>query len=43
MSRFFKVGELEKLSTLGIYRMLLKNMKYYPSKNRYGILEAIQE
>lgn len=43
MSQFFKVSELEKLSTLTIYRMLLKNMKHYPSKNRFGILNAIQE
>lgn len=34
---------LSKLSTKTIYRLLLKNMKYYPSKNRFGIMMAIKE
>ena len=43
MSQFYKLAELEKLSMRTVYRMLLKNMKSYPSKNRFGILEAVQE
>ena len=27
--------ELEKLSLITMYRILIKNMKYYPSKNRF--------
>ena len=35
--------ELAKLSLCTIYRMLVKNMKDYPSKNRFPILLAIKE
>ena len=43
MSQFFKVAELEKLSMKTIYRMLLKNLKLYPSINRYSIMVAVQD
>eukprot|EP01017_Pseudomicrothorax_dubius_P045627 TRINITY_DN7910_c0_g1_i4.p1 TRINITY_DN7910_c0_g1~~TRINITY_DN7910_c0_g1_i4.p1 ORF type:complete len:112 (-),score=22.24 TRINITY_DN7910_c0_g1_i4:151-486(-) len=35
--------ELFKLSVRSLYRLLLKNMKYYPSKNRHEILIAVKE
>jgi len=40
--QFTKDG-LAKLSTLTLYRLLLKNVKHYPSKNRFGIMMAIKE
>lgn len=43
MSKYYKVAELEKLSMTMIYRMLLKNLKQYPSVNRYGIMVSVQE
>lgn len=43
MSQYFKVAELSKLSTLTIYRMLLKNLKLYPSTNRFEIMIALQD
>ena len=39
----FSAEELAKLSTRTIYRLLLKNIKHYPSKNRFGIMLAIKE
>lgn len=39
---FTKVETFKKLSLIMIYRLLLKNMKNYPSKNRYDLLTAIQ-
>ena len=36
-------GDLTKLSTITLYRMLIKNMKYYPSKNRFNLLVATKE
>jgi hypothetical protein len=38
-----KVETFKKLSMLMIYRHFLKNMKAYPSKNRFELLTAIQE
>ena len=38
-----KVEAFKKLSLLAIYRQFLKNMKHYPSKNRFELLTAIQE
>ena len=35
--------EILKLSTLTIYRMLIKNFQFYPSKNRFQIMLAIKE
>lgn len=35
--------EIFKLSTLTIYRMLIKNFKFYPSKNRFQIMLAMKE
>lgn len=43
MSQFFKVAELEKLGLITVYRMLLKNLKHYPSVNRYSIMVAVQD
>lgn len=40
---FTKLETFKKLSLLMIYRHFLKNMKNYPSKNRYELLTAIQE
>lgn len=39
----FSVEELSKLSTRTIYRLLLKNINHYPSKNKFGIMLAIKE
>ena len=39
----FSAEELAKLSTKTIYRLLLKNIKHYPSKNQFGIMLAIKE
>jgi len=39
----FSAEELAKLSTRTIYRLLLKNIKHYPSKNQFGIMLAIKE
>lgn len=36
-------SELNKLSMLSLYRLLIKNIKYYPSKNRFNIEMAIRE
>ena len=36
-------SELNKLSMLSLYRLLIKNIKYYPSKNRFNIELAIRE
>lgn len=40
---FTKLETFKKLSLLMIYRHFLKNMKNYPSKNRFELLTAIQE
>ena len=40
---FTKLEGFKKLSTLMIYRLFLKNMKNYPSKNRFELLAAIQD
>jgi hypothetical protein len=40
---FKKVDAFKKLSLPLIYRLFLKNMKLYPSKNRFELLTAIQE
>jgi hypothetical protein len=40
---FRKVEDFKALSLLMIYRLLLKNMKFYPSKNRFDLLTTIQE
>lgn len=40
---FTKVETFKKLSLTTIYRLFLKNMKYYPSKNRFELLTTIQE
>jgi len=39
---FQKVETFKKLTALMIYRLFLKNMKFYPSKNRFELLVAIQ-
>ena len=40
----FKDPELiQRMSVLALYRTLLKNMKFYPSKNRFQILLATKE
>ncbi len=40
----FKSTEaFKKLALTAIYRLFLKNMKYYPSKNRFELLTSIQE
>jgi len=33
--KMYSIEQLEKLSMKIIYRELLKNMKFYPSKNRF--------
>lgn len=43
MSQYYKVAELSKISTLTMYRMLLKNLKLYPSTNRFDIMIAMQD
>jgi hypothetical protein len=40
---FRKVETFKALSLQLIYRLFLKNMKYYPSKNRFELLTTIQE
>ena len=35
--------QLVGLSTKTLYRLLLKNIKFYPSKNRFNIMLAIKE
>ena len=37
MSLYKNPSELKKLSVLTIYRLFVKNSKYYPSKNRFNI------
>ncbi|EAS01473.1 complex 1 protein, LYR family protein (macronuclear) [Tetrahymena thermophila SB210] len=37
------LADVANLTTKTIYRLLLKNMKYYPSKNRFQIMMAIRE
>lgn len=34
---------LSKLSTLTLYRLLVKNLRFYPSKNRFQVLLAVKE
>jgi len=40
---YTKIETFKKLSTITIYRLFLKNMKLYPSKNRFDLLSTIQE
>jgi hypothetical protein len=40
---YTKIEGFKKLTTLAIYRLFLKNMKFYPSKNRFDLLSTIQE
>lgn len=35
--------EIVKLTTKTLYRLLLKNCQYYPSKNKYGIELAMKD
>lgn len=35
--------EIEKMTARTLYRELFKNMKFYPSKNRFNILLALRE
>ncbi|KAL4461041.1 hypothetical protein ABPG74_016513 [Tetrahymena malaccensis] len=37
------LAEVANLTTKTMYRLLLKNMKYYPSKNRFQIMMAVRE
>ncbi len=34
---------LSKLSTLTLYRLLIKNIKFYPSKKKFDLLLSIKE
>jgi len=43
MNQYVQIDNLKKISTLVIYRLILKNMKFYPSKNRLEILDAVIE
>ena len=38
-----KIETFQKLSLQMIYRLFLKNMKLYPSRNRFELLTTIQE
>ncbi len=38
-----KIDEIKKLSVLTLYRLIIKNCKYYPSKNRFQIMLAAKE
>lgn len=38
-----KNEEIVKLPIKTLYRMLLKNFEFYPSKNRFGIYLAMKE
>ena len=37
------IKEVESMSAKALYRVLIKNMKYYPSKNRFPLLLSIKE
>jgi hypothetical protein len=37
------LAEIEKLSVRSMYRILIKNMPFYPSKNKYPLLLAVKE
>ncbi|CAD8082650.1 unnamed protein product [Paramecium primaurelia] len=37
------IQEIQAMSILTLYRMLIKNVQYYPSKNRFKIMLAIKE
>ncbi|CAD8161800.1 unnamed protein product [Paramecium octaurelia] len=37
------IQEIQAMSLLTLYRMLIKNVQYYPSKNRFKIMLAIKE
>jgi hypothetical protein len=43
MSLYKNQSELKKLSILTLYRLLVKNTKHYPSKNRFNIEMTIRE
>lgn len=40
---FKSTDAFRKLTLTTIYRLFLKNMKSYPSKNRFELLTSIQE
>ena len=40
---FYSNEVLSKLSTLTLYRILIKNMKFYPSKKKFEVLLSIKE
>jgi len=37
------IKEVETMSVLTLYRLLIKNMQFYPSKNRFQLLIAVKE
>ncbi|CAD8094944.1 unnamed protein product [Paramecium sonneborni] len=37
------IQEIQAMSKLTLYRMLIKNVQYYPSKNKFKIMLAIKE
>lgn len=43
MSSIYTPQVLSSLSTLTLYRLLIKNMKFYPSKKRFELLLSIRE
>ena len=40
---YTKVEIFQRLSMQMVYRLFLKNMKHYPSKNRLELLHTIQD
>jgi hypothetical protein len=42
-SAMHALEEIEKMSARTLYRELFKNMRFYPSKNRFNILLALRE
>ena len=40
---FYSNEVLSKLSTLTLYRILIKNMRFYPSKKKFEVLLSIKE
>jgi len=37
------LSEVNNLTVKAMYRLFLKNMRYYPSKNRFEVLLAVKE
>ena len=37
----YSIEAIKKMSVRTLYRLLIKNMQRYPSKNRYLILEEV--